>query len=470
MPDGRRPLPGPNASVGIVPPATPENALWRKISHIVDLHYGTPGEVILRVSLMAIGAALLFYLEGDVVGFLWIATYALLLWAGFFHVRRVVAPGQLRDYRITVALIMVQSVVFIAIAPYSALVVPPEAVAGSFAIIAGYAFFNRSRQVSEPVILAWEASLTVLATLLTGWIFIEGSSDKNMAAVVVGVTMLVAIYASYSAWDGLRRALLQREIDRRAVAAQRSEAVGQLAAGMAHEFNNILAGIQGHLELAEIDPDPAARRESLRSARDGTARAARHVRQLLSFARKAPVEPRDTNLGGMLRGCEPLFAGLLGSGRQLIIDAPPTSIYARVDPTALESALANLVLNSRDVGAEEVSLTLTRETFAAPTRVAEDGLLLHGAYAVLTVSDDGPGIPQSEISRVTEPFYTTKPVGKGTGLGLSMARGTAEQLGGGLRIRSTSIGARVAILLPEIESDSTIPPPPRRDGPVSLHP
>ncbi|MEM1234752.1 MAG: ATP-binding protein [Pseudomonadota bacterium] len=470
MPDGRRPLPGPDISDGIASPLTAENDLWRKISDAVDLHFGSLSEVFLRVGLMAIGAALLFYLESDAMGFVWISTYSAVLWAGFAHVRRVVAPGRRRDYRITVLFIMVQSMIFVSLAPYSALVLPREAVAGSFAVIAGFALFNRSRQVSEPLILAWDASLTVLATVLTGWIFIEGSSDKNMAATVVGVTMLVAVYASYSAWDGLRRSLLQREIDRRAVAAQRSEAVGQLAAGMAHEFNNILAGIQGHLELAEIDPDPTARRASLRSAREGTTRAARHVRQLLSFARKAPVEPRDTNLGGMLRGCEPLFAGLLGSGRQLIIDAPPTSIYARVDPTALESALANLVLNSRDVGAEEVSIQLTREVFEAPTRVAEDGLLLQGAYAVLTVVDDGPGIPPSEISRVTEPFYTTKPVGKGTGLGLSMARGTAEQLGGGLRILSTAIGARVSILLPEIESDTTIPPPPRREGPATLHP
>lgn len=230
--------------------------------------------------------------------------------------------------------------------------------------------------------------------------------------------------------------------------------MGQVSAGMAHEFNNILAGIQGHLELAEIDPDPSSRAVSLREARSGTARAARHLKQLLSFARKAPVVPQTTNLAGMLRGSEALFAGLLGSGRVLSVEAPPSAIYAVVDPTAIEGALANLLLNAREAGANHVAITLTREEFETPTRLTTQEILMPGAYAVLSVEDDGPGIRTEDRTRITEPFYTTKPVGNGTGLGLSMARGTAEQLGGGLRIGDGSKGARVCLLLPEVSGAS----------------
>ncbi|MEL6689403.1 MAG: ATP-binding protein [Pseudomonadota bacterium] len=444
-----------------LPPGHPNEIIWRSLCDLVDVYLSTRYELAARFVVIFLGAAVIYWLMRDPIGVWWAVIYTLWTAGARFYMSRIKAPGSKTELAAALFISITQSSIFISIVFYGAWVAPPSAAMGAFAAIAGFAYYNLFKSKEIPVLVLWEGFLMLTATIWASWIYIDRMGGTQGAYAAVAVAILVSIYAAFAAWDSVRMKRQQRELERRAIAAQRVDAVGQVSAGMAHEFNNILAGIQGHLELAEIDPDPASRASSLKEARAGTARAARHLKQLLSFARKAPVEPRNTNLAGMLRGCEPLFAGLLGSGRVLSIEASSEALYAVVDTTALEGALANLVLNARDAGATRVEVTLTSEEFRSPVRLQTQEILLPGSYAVLTVEDDGPGIPAQDRTRVTEPFYTTKPVGNGTGLGLSMARGTAEQLGGGLRIDDGQKGARVSLLLPEAAPDpdaKTLPP------------
>ncbi|MCH2076545.1 MAG: ATP-binding protein [Rhodobacteraceae bacterium] len=440
-------------------PGHPNEVIWRNLCDLVDVYISTRYELATRFIVIFLGAVVIYWLMRDPMGIAWALAYSLWTAGTGFYMGRIKAPGSKRVLAAALFLSMGQSALFISIVIYGAWVAPPSGVMGAFATIAGFAHYNLFKSKEIPVLVIWEGLLMLTATIWASWIYIDRMSGAQGAYAAVVVAILVSVYTAFAAWDSVRMKRQERELERRTIAAQRVEAVGQVSAGMAHEFNNILAGIQGHLELAEIDPDGKSRAKSLKEARAGTARAARHLKQLLSFARKAPVRPQTTNMAGMLRGCEQLFTGLLGSGHVLSLEAPSQALFAVVDPTAVEGALANLVLNARDAGATRVAITLTREELSKPVRLSTQEILMPGAYAVLSVEDNGSGIPVNDRGRVTEPFFTTKPVGNGTGLGLSMARGTAEQLGGGLRIEDGADGGtQVSLILPEAQPESEARP------------
>ncbi len=233
--------------------------------------------------------------------------------------------------------------------------------------------------------------------------------------------------------------------------ANRLEAVGQLTGGVAHDFNNLLTVIMGSAELLLLrsnapptEHDPAA---MILSAAE---RGAELVRQMLAFARRQPLVPEPVNLNQLVEDMRPLLARTVGEGIGIDVRTDGSDCVAMVDRAQMESALLNLVLNSRDAmgGGGQVSIE-TGSVTLNPERLEQTAELAPGRYARLAVRDTGSGMSAEELTRAFEPFFTTKEAGKGSGLGLSMVYGFAKQSRGHVELHSTpGKGTTVEIYLP----------------------
>jgi signal transduction histidine kinase len=253
------------------------------------------------------------------------------------------------------------------------------------------------------------------------------------------------------------------DLNRKLLQAQRMEAVGQLTGGLAHDFNNLLTVILGSAELLaeqlEHDPDLLQLAETTRLAAE---RGGDLTRSLLAFARRQPLDPRPTDVGGELRRIEVLLRRTLGEHVEcrfdLATDLPP----ALVDPAQLEAALLNLVLNARDAMPEGGLLTV--ETAAAQldaAYAAQHEEVSAGDYIAIAVTDTGCGMTPEVVAQVFEPFFTTKEFGRGSGLGLSMVYGFVKQSSGHIRVYSEpGQGTTVKLYLPCATEPGPPPAPP----------
>jgi signal transduction histidine kinase/DNA-binding response OmpR family regulator len=223
--------------------------------------------------------------------------------------------------------------------------------------------------------------------------------------------------------------------------AQKMEAVGQLASGVAHDFNNVLQIISSNLQLMERDPRPGQLQARLKTALSAVERGSKLSYQLLAFARRQPLLPVVTDLGALLRNIEPLLQRALGDQVLLVIDVERQLWSTAVDPNQMENALLNLVINARDAMHGSGTLAVTARN------------LPRGAgHVALSIADTGCGMSPEVQAKVFEPFYTTKEPGKGTGLGMSMVYGFVKQSGGEIAIDSTpGGGTTITIELPRAD-------------------
>jgi PAS domain S-box-containing protein len=233
--------------------------------------------------------------------------------------------------------------------------------------------------------------------------------------------------------------------------AQRMEAVGVLAGGVAHEFNNLLTVIEGNVELALSDLDanqPAW--ETLATVVKTAQRAAALTRQLLAFSRHQVLQPQELDLNALLANFASLVQPALGPGVKLQLDPSPGIRTVLADARAMEQVLMNLALNARDAmpqGGEiriaTAAVTLDEEFCRTRDKIKP------GEYVRLTVADTGTGMDAETLRRMWEPFFTTKEVGKGTGLGLAVVYGIIRQLEGLIEVQSeVGQGTRFDVYLP----------------------
>ena len=290
---------------------------------------------------------------------------------------------------------------------------------------------------------------------------------------------LAAAVGRDEAGNALRLTGIQADITERraaelqAQAAQRMDAVGQLAGGVAHEVNNALTGVLGFglLALRRL-PDDAPVRSDLEQVIQSGERAAAVARQLLAYSRRQVLQPRRIDLVELVRGFEPMLRQTLGPEKDLTLALCP-SAWVHADRAQLEQVLLNLVLNARDAmhygGRLTVSIEPERNLRGSARRALPAGEAPAGAFAVLSVSDTGAGMDRATQARVFEPFFTTKPVGQGTGLGLATVYGIVRQSGGYIWIYSEpGQGTTVRIALPLVSAPSdTVGSPSDREPPPS---
>jgi PAS domain S-box-containing protein len=210
--------------------------------------------------------------------------------------------------------------------------------------------------------------------------------------------------------------------------SQKLQALGELAGGIAHDFNNLMTVMRGSADFLLKQPDlPAEKRTRYLNVMLETAeRATSLTSQLLAFARRQPLEPEVIDLSLRLDAMGEMLQRTLGSLYELKLDLAPALWAVEIDPTGLEAALLNAVVNARDAMPSGGTITISTRN-----RARQDG-----EGVLLSIRDTGDGIPPETLKRVFEPFFTTKPTGKGTGLGLSQIHGYAIQSGGSARIDS----------------------------------
>lgn len=243
--------------------------------------------------------------------------------------------------------------------------------------------------------------------------------------------------------------------------AQKMEAIGSLAGGVAHDFNNVLSVI---LSYAALVTDELAvgspLREDMDEIRRAGERATALTRQLLAFSRQQVLQPCPVELNELLAGTEKMLRRLLGDDISLSLRTLDSSLVVVADPGQLEQIVMNLVVNARDAMQRGGDLLI--ETSSATVEgVAAQGLeLVPGAYAVLRVTDTGSGIDTMTLPRIFDPFFTTKEKGKGTGLGLATVFGIVKQSGGCISVESVvGRGTTFTIHLPRAQRRVTVAPP-----------
>lgn len=235
--------------------------------------------------------------------------------------------------------------------------------------------------------------------------------------------------------------------------AQKMEALGRLAGGLAHDFNNILTVILGESDMLLDEPSlPADLRPGVEQIRDSGARAAALTSQLLAFSRRQVVQPSVIDLNATIRLIEPMLRRLIGEDVLFAIVLAPDLPNIRADPGQIEQVLLNLCINGRDAMPSGGQL----EIETAPALVDGDLALQHpglkpGRYVRLSVCDTGEGIDPTAREHIFEPFFTTKPHGKGTGLGLATVHGIVQQSGGAIMFESAAgVGTTFRIYLPAV--------------------
>jgi len=238
----------------------------------------------------------------------------------------------------------------------------------------------------------------------------------------------------------------QKSVEEQLRDSQKMEAVGRLAGGVAHDFNNILGIISGHAELLESNAPGEVERTRAEKIISATEKASSLTRQLLAFGRKQVMSLRLLNLSAVMEGVSSMVDCLMGAEVQINIQANSNLGLVRADQSQLEQVIMNLATNAREAMPEGGALTITIDEYQCGEDQAE---LPAGEYICLSVSDTGFGMTEEIQSRIFEPFFTTRK--GGSGLGLSTVYGIVKQSGGYIRVKSApQQGAIFSVFLPKV--------------------
>ncbi len=295
-----------------------------------------------------------------------------------------------------------------------------------------------------------------------------------MTLVLGSLAWVLVLNRKVRAQTGVIRERLEREaaLVKQLQQVQKMEAIGSLAGGVAHDFNNILTAILGYtdLALATLKPGESIRAD-LEAIHKAGERAASLTRQLLAFSRRQLMQPKVLNLNAIVRDMDDMLRRLVGEDIELSTELAPQLGSVKADPSQIEQVILNLVVNARDAmprGGKLFIQTANVELSSPASTV--DSEFPAGAYVRFSVCDNGSGMPKETLDHIFEPFFTTKKNGNGTGLGLATAYGIIRQSGGDISVHSEpGRGTTFEIHLPRVTEAAPADESTRRSGPVAGH-
>jgi signal transduction histidine kinase/CheY-like chemotaxis protein len=358
-----------------------------------------------------------------------------------------------------------------------------------FSIPVALSIFVSKRRDVDFGFIFWAFALFIMAcgfthvlSIITLWVPVYG-----IEGLVKALTAFASIITAVVLWPLLPKilalpspaqlraaeaALAQEGLHRREAEdmlrhAQKMEAIGQLTGGVAHDFNNLLTIISGNLEIAQRSFNSwndAGRQRLMRAiagAASGAERAAALTHRLLAFARRQPLDPRLTDVNQLIGGMSDFFRRTLGENINLEIVGSAGLWQVEVDPSQMEAAILNLVVNAKDAMKDAVA-GKSKLTIATGNAAIDESYAQHnanvgvGQYVQISVSDTGTGMSREVQEKAFDPFFTTKEPGQGTGLGLSQVYGFVRQSGGHVKIYSEAgKGTTVRIYLPRVHGASS---------------
>jgi signal transduction histidine kinase len=319
--------------------------------------------------------------------------------------------------------------------------------------------------------------LTHVLSIITLWVPVYG-----IEGLVKAATAIASVFTAAMLWPLLPKLLAipspaqlretqaalvsegryRREAEDMLRHTQKMEAIGHLTGGVAHDFNNLLTIIIGNLEIAErtVETWTEGSRERLTrviaTAASGANRAVMLTQRLLAFARRQPLDPKPVNVNQLLQAMSEFFRRTLSENIDLEIVGAAGLWPVEVDPSQMEAAVLNLVVNARDAMGGTGRLTIeTSNALLDQAYAQQHADVAVGQYVLIAVSDNGPGMPKEVQERAFDPFFTTKEPGQGTGLGLSQVYGFVKQSGGHVKIYSeVGLGTTIKIYLPRTTKPS----------------
>lgn len=335
-----------------------------------------------------------------------------------------------------------------------------------------------ARRISQPVVALREAAMqlgreSVPPKLATG---VLEADDVGLALHEAGLRQRDA---TRTLEQRVAQAVQQAEqAQARLLEGQKHEAIGRLTSGLAHDFNNLLQTIRTGLQVMERTTADGSQRRVLQAALRASVKAADLVRQMLTFGRTQPLQPQPVDLRDFVLRSQEFTSKAVGGRVHLSASIEPDLSPAFVDPTQFELALLNLVFNARDAlaGSAEAGQVHIHCRWAEPAEVQALGAQEPRAgarFVCVEVADNGPGMDAQTLSKVFEPYFTTKPVGVGSGLGLPQVLAFARQSGGDIRLLSEpGTGTRACLLLPACDAaagpEPADPPPVREQRPLRV--
>ena len=289
--------------------------------------------------------------------------------------------------------------------------------------------------------------------------------DGTRVSVLVGVAVVEGdqmISCSIDLTERKRAAATLAALEVQLRQSQKMDAVGRLAGGVAHDFNNVLSVILSYGELLLADMKPGEpMRDDVEEIRKAGMRAAALTRQLLMFSRQQVLEPKVLDLNEVLTSMDKMLQRILGADVDLVSLPAQGLGRVRVDPSNIEQVIMNLAVNARDAMPTGGKLTMETDNVVLDEAYAREHLgVTPGSHVMLAVSDTGVGMDKATVARIFEPFFTTKEPGKGTGLGLSTVFGIVQQSGGSLWVYSEpGKGTTFKVYLPRVDAAVEAPNP-----------
>ena len=346
-----------------------------------------------------------------------------------------------------------------------------------YVIMASTVFFNvwcaRRLMTRDRVsgILLVVATLVSLVPLVSGALIditsapIPYIGTLGIAAFILVVALQLAVSRRRDE-ELLEAERTQRTLEHRLAQAQKMEALGQLAGGVAHDFNNILTVIAGHADML-LSNATADSKTDLEQIRLAATRAASMTGQLLAFSRQSIMEPKVVNLNAVVASTETLLRRTIGEHIELVVRPAHDLWNVRADANQLSRVLVNIAINGRDAMPNGGRLTIeTANAIVESGRRANDAASPAGRYVLVSIADDGVGMTPQTKARLFEPFFTTKELGKGTGLGLAVVDGIVKQTGGYVDVESQlGHGTVFRIYFPASDDEPAVDAQSRSDEP-----